>query len=55
MAAQETADMPVEPFSVGMYDAIESLFLPSAAVKLYDIIISHPYSDTIAVRWIKQK
>ena len=47
--------MPVEPFSIGMHDAVESLFLPSAAVKLYDIIVSHPYSDTIMVLWIKQK
>ena len=32
VTAQESADMPIEPFSIGIYYAIESLFLPAVAV-----------------------
>ena len=41
VTAQETADVPVEPFRIGMHYAVESLFLPSVGVKFYDIAVSH--------------
>ena len=43
MAAQEAAYMPVEPFSICIYNAVESLFLPAAGKQLYDFVVCHLY------------
>ena len=41
MGAQETADVPIEPFTVGIDDSPESPFPFSCVEEVYDLLVGH--------------
>ena len=49
MTAQKPADVPVEPFSVGNYDAVESLLFAPVRVQLYDFLVCHNVLKTLKI------